>query len=89
MLRLGEPSDLASKISLGNRVIADEDKIDPAQSATINLTIAKKAYVNPSDPDDIKELVIYNGGKWKEREELSSPDEEEEKTEGVLYTQGE
>ena len=65
VLRLGEATNLASKISLGQRVIADEDKIDASQCATVNLTIAKKAYVNPADPEDIKELVIYNGGKWE------------------------
>lgn len=68
VLRMGDSSDLASKISLGQRVIADEDKIDSAQCAIINLTIAKKAYVNPTDPEDVKELVIYNGGEWRERE---------------------
>lgn len=66
VLRLGESSNLASKISLAQRVIADEDKIDSTQYAVINLTIAKKAYVNPSDPEDIKELVLYNGGEWDE-----------------------
>lgn len=69
VLRLGESSDLASKISLGQRVIADEDKIDSAQCATVNLTIAKKAYVNPANPEDIKELVIYNGGEWESENE--------------------
>ena len=82
VLRLGESSDISSKLSLGQRVIADEDKIDPMQSATVNLTIPKKAYVNPADPEDIKELVIYNGGEWEEPErvdpeESTEPDTEE------------
>jgi len=76
VLRFGEPSDLASKISLGQRVIQDEDKIDPSQFATVNLTIQKKAYVNPADPEDIKELVIYNGGEWEEPEIPTEPSEE-------------
>lgn len=84
VLRIGEPSDIPSKLSLGKRVIVDEDKIDPTQSATINLTIAKKAYVNPSDPEEIKELVIYNGGEWVEEEEEIPP---EEATDGAEYTQ--
>lgn len=88
VLRLGESSELASKISLGQRVIADEDKIDSAQCATINLTIAKKAYVNPADPEDIKELVIYNGGEWEESENQPAEptDDSEETTE---YTEPE
>ena len=85
VLRLGESSDLSSKLSLGQRVIVDEDKIDPMQSATINLTIPKKAYVNPDDPGDIKELVIYSGGEWEEPEtkpvEESSTEETEENDE--------
>lgn len=76
VLRFGEPSDLASKISLGQRVIQDEDKIDPSQFATVNLTIQKKAYVNPADPEDIKELVVYNGGEWEEPEMPTEPVEE-------------
>ncbi len=79
VLRLGEPSDLASKISLGRRVVDDENKIDPSQYATVNLTIAKKAYVNPADPEDIKELVIFNGGQWRENEtqiDETAPDSE-------------
>lgn len=68
VLALGDSSDIDSKLSLAQRVIVDENKIDPSQSATIDLTIAKKAYVNPSDPEDIKELVIFNGGEWKEPE---------------------
>ena len=78
VLRFGEASELASKISLGQRVIQDEDKIDASQFATINLTIEKKAYVNPADPEDIKELVIYNGGEWDEPEIL--PENPEEST---------
>ncbi len=78
VLRFGEASELASKISLGQRVIQDEDKIDASQFATINLTIEKKAYVNPADPEDIKELVIYNGGEWDEPEIL--PENSEEST---------
>lgn len=83
VLRLGESSNLASKISLGQRVIADEDKIDPTQCAIINLTIAKKAYVNPADPEDVEELVIYNGGEWEERENEPETDLGEEITENT------
>lgn len=68
VLSLGMSTDINAKLSLGQRVIVDENKTYPTQSATIDLTIAKKAYVNPSDPEDIKELVIYNGGEWEEPE---------------------
>lgn len=74
VLRLGDSSDLASKLSLGQRVIVDENKIDPTQYCTVNLTVAKKAYVNPSDPEDIKEIVLYNGGEWEEEAEEPTED---------------
>ena len=83
VLSLGDSADIASKLSLGHRVIIDENKIDPSQFATIDLTIAKKAYVNPSDPEDIKELVIYNGGEWKEPE--FEPEKVEEDNENHEY----
>lgn len=59
VMRLGDSSDLASKLSLGQRVISQENTIDPAQFGTVNLTVAKKAYFNPSDFNDISELVKY------------------------------
>lgn len=68
VLNLGDSSDISAKLSLGQRVIAEEDTISITQSGTVNLTVAKKAYFNPSDPEDIKELVIFNGGKWEEEE---------------------
>ncbi len=68
VLNLGDNSEITAKLSLGQRVISEEDKISLTQSGTVNLTVAKKAYFNPSDPDDIKELVIFNGGEWEEKE---------------------
>lgn len=59
VMQLGDSSDLASKLSLGQRVISQENTIDPAQFGTINLTVAKKAYFNPSDFNDVSELVKY------------------------------
>ncbi|MGN0543442.1 MAG: cell division protein FtsQ/DivIB [Acutalibacteraceae bacterium] len=59
VMRLGDSSDLASKLSLGQRVISQENTIDPSQFGTVNLTVAKKAYFNPSDFNDISELVKY------------------------------
>lgn len=66
VLNLGDSSDIPSKLSLGKKVIDEENQISLTQAGTINLTVAKKAYFNPSDPEDIKELVIFNGGEWKE-----------------------
>ncbi len=67
VLNLGDSSDIPSKLSLGQKVINEENQISLTQSGTINLTVVKKAYFNPSNPDDIKELVIFNGGEWKEK----------------------
>ncbi len=68
VLNLGDSSEITAKLSLGQRVISEEDKISLTQSGTVNLTVAKKAYFNPSNPEDIKELVIFNGGEWEEIE---------------------
>lgn len=79
VLNLGDSSDIPQKLSLGQRVIDEENQISLTQSGTINLTVAKKAYFNPSDPEDIKELVIFNGGEWTESpfpfEEMTSESE--------------
>ncbi len=66
VLNLGDSSNIPSKLSLGKRVIAEENSVSLTQSGTINLTVSKKAYFSPSDPDDIKELVLFNGGEWNE-----------------------
>ncbi len=60
VLRLGDSIDVESKISLGNKVIKEENAIDPSQYGTVDLTIPKKAYFNPSDYEDIETLVRYN-----------------------------
>lgn len=59
VLKLGDSTELASKLSLGNRVINEENTIDPSQCGTVDLTIPKKAYFNPSDFDDVEQLVEY------------------------------
>lgn len=60
VLHLGDSIDVESKISLGNKVIKEENAIDPSQYGTVDLTIPKKAYFNPSDYEDIEILVEYN-----------------------------
>lgn len=83
VLNLGDSSEIESKLSLGQRVISEEDKISLTQSGTVNLTVAKKAYFNPSDPDDIKELVIFNGGEWEEKEPAENTDSNSDESESV------
>ncbi|MBQ2841762.1 MAG: FtsQ-type POTRA domain-containing protein [Clostridia bacterium] len=80
VLTLGDSMDVPAKLSLGQRVINEENEISLTQSGTVNLTVAKKAYFNPSDPDDIKELVIFNGGEWEEKEP-ENPESEPETSE--------
>ena len=88
VLRLGDSMDVESKISLGNRVIREENTIDPSQYGTVDLTIPKKAYFNPSDFEDMEVLVNYmnsyksEGPQIQETTENESEEEitEEEKT---------
>lgn len=77
VLNLGDSSEIPAKLSLGQRVINEENAISLTQSGTVNLTVPKKAYFNPSDPDDIKELVIFNGGEWEEEKPESTEKNEE------------
>ena len=81
VLNLGDSSEISSKLSLGKRVISEEDNISLTQSGTVNLTVAKKAYFNPSDPEDIKELVLFNGGEWEEDEPSKEPSTVEDTSE--------
>ncbi len=82
VINLGDSSSIPSKLSLGQRVINEENAISLSQAGTINLTVEKKAYFNPSDPEDIKELVLFNGGEWEDDEEegVESENSEEEET---------
>ena len=85
VMQLGDSSDLASKLSLGQRVISQENTIDPAQFGTVNLTVAKKAYFNPSDFNDVSELVKYRENYVAEADgeaenDNSDSDEDDEKS---------
>ena len=71
VLKLGNGSDLASKLSLGNKVINSENTIDPFQFGAINLTVVTEAVFNPSDMKDVPEVMDY-------LENYNSDDEEEE-----------
>lgn len=78
VLRLGDSLDVESKISLGNRVIKEENAIDPSQYGTIDLTIPKKAYFNPSDLEDMQVILDYKAA-YETDKEIT----EEESTEVV------
>lgn len=57
--RLGNSSNLASKLSLGKRAMERENEMFPGQRGILNLTVEKKAYFNRADFQDVKELVDY------------------------------
>ena len=59
VLKLGNDSDISSKLSLGNRVINSENTIDPFQFGTVDLTVVTEAVFNPSDMKDIPEIMYY------------------------------
>ncbi len=81
VIQIGDSSDVSAKLSLGQRAIKEENTIDPSQFGTLNLTIVKKAYFNPSDPDDIEQLVKYKGGEWEEPEKPAESATVEDSTE--------
>lgn len=59
VLRLGDSNNLDKKISLGKKVIDEENGIDPDQTGVLNLTVVKKGYFNPTDYLDIPELMKF------------------------------
>ncbi len=59
VLRLGDSNDIDKKISLGKKVIDEENAIDPDQTGVLNLTVVKKGYFNPTDYLDIPELMKF------------------------------
>ncbi len=77
VMRFGESTDIEPRIDLGFRSLAVEIGIDPSVTGILTSTIPKEASFNPEDPDDIKELVIYNGGEWVEPELPQNPDSDE------------
>ena len=59
VLKLGNDSDISSKLSLGCRVINSENTIDPFQFGTVDLSVVTEAVFNPSDMKDIPEIMYY------------------------------
>ncbi len=80
VLKLGNSSDLSSKLSLGNKVINSENSIDPFQFGAINLSVVTEAVFNPSDMKDIPEIVDYNDNHKPEDAEEETAEEDEENT---------
>lgn len=80
VLKLGNGSDLSSKLSLGNKVINSENNIDPFQFGAINLSVVTEAVFNPSDMKDIPEIVDYNDNYKSEETEEENVGEDDEDT---------
>lgn len=83
VMRLGDTGDLDKKISLGKKVIDEENAIDPDQTGVLNLTVAKKGFFNPTDYRDIPELMKFKPIEEEVAEEEITEEEpsEEEDTE--------
>ena len=69
MMKLGDVSNLASKIELGAQVIEQENQISSVGKGTMDLSIEKKAYFEPDFFDD--------GTKEEETEPLTDENGEE------------
>ncbi len=80
VLRLGDSSDIASKLSLGKRAVEDEQNADIV-TGTVNLTVSHQAYVHSSDYRDIPELMEYNPEGYKPPEEVTEDTTKEEASE--------
>lgn len=79
VLKLGNSSDLASKLSLGNKVINSENNIDPFQFGAVNLSVVSEAVFNPSDMKDIPEIMDYMEKHKPEETEEENAEKEDEK----------
>lgn len=77
VLRLGDSGDLDKKISLGKKVIDEENTIDPDQTGVLNLTVVKKGFFDPTDYRDIPELMKFKPLEEEAPEEEVIEDEEE------------
>lgn len=77
VLRLGDSSDIESKLSLAKRAVEDEQNADII-TGTVNLTVSHTAYVHSADYRDIPELMEYDPEGYKTEEE--APEEGEDVT---------
>lgn len=65
VVRLGNVSNMTSKISLAKKSIDEENEISPKGYGELNVTISKKAVFAPKDYKDLEELMLF-----KEKKEL-------------------
>lgn len=79
VIRLGDSSEIERRLSLALRVIKEEENINPIDSGIVTSTILGQASFNPSDEEDIAELVEY---KEKYASEKAEPDAETEENGG-------
>ncbi len=78
VLRLGDSSNIESKLSLGKRAVEDKQNGDII-TGTVNLTVSQQAYVHPADYRDIPELMEFNpDGLNAEKEEIEEEISENE-----------
>lgn len=81
ILEIGSVSDADGKLELAAQVIEKEDELNPEQKGTIDLTISKKAYVNPGEFE--YDSAPSDGEEATQTQESSQ--EEEETEEGREY----
>lgn len=60
VIRLGDTSNMSSKISLSKKAIDEENKISPKGYGELNVTVSKKAVFAPKDYKDIDLLIQFN-----------------------------
>lgn len=80
VLKLGNPSDVSSKLALAKNVLEEENSLSPDQFGVLNLTVTKQAYFNSCDADEIDELVELEENfplDLSAREEVTSQEESE------------
>ena len=78
VLRLGDSSNIESKLSLGKRAVEDKQNEDII-TGTVNLTVSQQAYVHPADYRDIPELMEFNPDGLSPKEEEPQENNEAEK----------
>lgn len=81
ILEIGSVSDADGKLELAAQVIEKEDELNPEQKGTIDLTISKKAYVNPGEFE--YDSVLEEEEETQQTQDSSQ--EEDETQEGREY----
>ncbi len=76
VIRLGDSNEIERRLSLALRVIKEEENINPINSGIVTSTILGQASFNPSDEEDIAELVEYKEKYASEKAETDAETEE-------------